>query len=141
MKFITATGAVAVEVGTVFACALLETSDVRCWGNNELGQLGAVTEESSSFEPVAVAGIGNAIDLNSGDVHSCAALSTGEVACWGHNARGQLGVDADVGWSSEPILVDGITTATAVAAGGEHSCALLRDGEAQCWGSDEFDQS
>ena len=34
-----------------------------------------------------------------------------------------------------PVAVSGLTDASAIAAGGHHSCALLADGSAQCWGS------
>ncbi|MEF2985626.1 RCC1 domain-containing protein, partial [Pseudomonas aeruginosa] len=36
-----------------------------------------------------------------------------------------------------PVTVTGITTATAVAAGYEHTCALLADETIRCWGRDD----
>jgi hypothetical protein len=37
--------------------------------------------------------------------------------------------------SLTPVGVSGIATATAIAAGGEHTCARLADGSVQCWGA------
>jgi hypothetical protein len=36
--------------------------------------------------------------------------------------------------------VTGITTATAVAASGQHTCALLASGQVECWGLDTYGQ-
>nr|WP_322489641.1 RCC1 domain-containing protein [Chloroflexus sp.] len=33
-----------------------------------------------------------------------------------------------------PVAVSGLTGAIAIAAGLEHTCALLNDGTARCWG-------
>src|SRR3954454_2188590 len=35
-----------------------------------------------------------------------------------------------------PVSVAGVSGATAVAAGGDHTCALINDGTVRCWGSD-----
>ncbi len=53
--------------------------------------------------------------------------------CWGYNAEGQLG-NGTTTYSATPVAVSGITTATAVAAGGEHTCAILAGGGVDCWG-------
>jgi len=36
--------------------------------------------------------------------------------------------------------VTGLTNAVALAAGGSHTCALLADGTARCWGLNDFGQ-
>lgn len=72
--------------------------------------------------------------------HSCAVLG-GKVYCWGSNGRGQLGATGLSALSSNvPVEVTGITTATAVAAGYAHTCALLANGDVWCWGSNESKQ-
>ena len=38
------------------------------------------------------------------------------------------------------MLVNGVTTAIQVSAGGEHSCAVLLDGTVTCWGANESGQ-
>ena len=39
--------------------------------------------------------------------------------------------------SSIPVSVRGISTAIAITAGEEHTCALLRSGSVQCWGRND----
>ena len=69
------------------------------------------------------------------DHDSCALLITGHIDCWGLNQAGQLGDNRASGLvSNTPVAVNGITNAVAVSAGGEHSCAVLSMGSADCWG-------
>ena len=74
------------------------------------------TEESSSTA-VLVSGVTGATAVGAGFDHSCAVIEGGQVTCWGNNEYGQLGVDTSADWSSEPVLVTGVTGATAVSAG------------------------
>jgi len=70
-----------------------------------------------------------------GPNHSCAVFD-GEVACWGANDQGQLGVGAATPSVAEPALVDGVTgTATGVATGLAFSCAVTDAGNVFCWGA------
>lgn len=88
--------AVAVAVGWYHTCAVLADSTVTCWGDNAFGQLGndPATTAASNL-PVAVPNLSNVVGLSAGYLHTCAALSTGQVACWGLNASGQLGDGTD----------------------------------------------
>jgi hypothetical protein len=78
--------------------------------------------------------------LAAGFSHSCALLADGRVQCWGGNQNGQLGNGSKTDFSYVPVAVSGITTAVAVAAGGDHTCALLANGTVQCWGENRFGQ-
>ncbi len=70
-------------------CALAADGGVRCWGDNNMGQLGGA---GTATKPGKVDGLaGKAIDIAVGHVFSCAALADGSAACWGYNQRGQLG--------------------------------------------------
>jgi hypothetical protein len=128
------TTAVAIEAGIFHMCALLQDGTVRCWGRGEEGRLGNGTTTNSST-PVTVPGI-TAVALAPGAEHSCALLPDGSVRCWGDNNWGQLGNGSSAASvSTTPsAAVTGITTATAVTAGAEHSCVLLPGGSLQCWG-------
>jgi alpha-tubulin suppressor-like RCC1 family protein len=132
------TGATAITAGAYHTCAVLGDSTLRCWGQNDLGQLGDGTLTSSSA-PVTVRGITGATGVRGGGSHTCALLVDGTVQCWGSNYQGQLG-DGTTTSSSTPVRVAGITGAVAIAAGWQHTCAVLRDGTVQCWGDNAFGQ-
>ena len=77
--------------------------------------------------------------------HTCALLDDRTVKCWGYNASGQLGQgDAADRGDSPGELGDNLAavdlgtgrTATAIAAGGYHTCAILDDASVKCWGYD-----
>lgn len=135
-------GASAVAVGGSHSCAVVVDDGVggavACWGANNAGQLGDGTTTNSPT-PVVVPGIAGATLVAAGDTHSCAAMTTG-VKCWGSNDVGQLG-DGSTSDSAEPVSVtvaDGQTadlaTVVALAAGANHTCALLSAGTVVCWG-------
>ncbi|HXJ66598.1 MAG TPA: hypothetical protein VNN79_22800, partial [Actinomycetota bacterium] len=75
-----------------------------------------------------------------GRSHSCALTDTGFVFCWGANDRGQLGTGAFDAGTPNPQLVSDISTATAISAGGDHTCALLADQTVMCWGANNVGQ-
>jgi hypothetical protein len=72
-------------------------------------------------------------------------MADGTAQCWGNNGSGQLG-DNSTTDSLVPVTVSGITgltaatTAVSVSAGSFHSCALMADGTAQCWGDNGIGQ-
>lgn len=136
-----ATGALAVDAGNSHTCALLDTAQVRCWGNHDSGQTGGIDL------PQVDLGTGRTVQsLGLGDLHSCAILNGGDIKCWGRNASGQSGVGNTTyygyGVNGEPIgdelpVVDvgTATVAVQVRGGREHTCALLADGTVRCWGN------
>ena len=138
-------GAVTSVAAATHSCATLAEGGVKCWGFNSFGQLGNGTSVHSST-PVSVPGIGTATTVAAGSENTCATLADGAVKCWGLNLFGELGngvstVDAYGNWitpwlySSTPVSVLGIGTATSVGVGYHHACASLADGAVKCWGS------
>ena len=133
--------AIQVRAGFDHACALLSGGAVKCWGTG--GELGDGTMLGSST-PVPVIGVTNAVAISAGDA-TCALLADGRVKCWGANDFGQLGngKTANVlvsGLVPAPVSTRGITMATAVSAGNNHSCALLSDRNVECWGRNDVGQ-
>lgn len=140
MRVANLTGVRAIAAGGAHTCAVTATGGVVCWGANRSGQLGDGTTTDRTA-PVAVNGLSTGVvALAAGDDHTCALTVDHQVKCWGNNDAGQLGVDAPT-TSSEPVTVTGITgQVTALTAGTSHSCALLADGRAVCWGDNETGQ-
>jgi alpha-tubulin suppressor-like RCC1 family protein len=71
--------------------------------------------------------------LSAGRDHTCVLLDDGAVACWGDNARAQLG-DGTTLTRARAVRVAGLATAVDVRAGSDHTCALHADGAVSCWG-------
>lgn len=123
-----------VNLGYSHSCALLSDSSIKCWGNNQYGQLGNGATSSFQNTPVVVSGIANAVQIDSGNYHTCALLTDNSIKCWGGNFYGELG-DGTTTSSSVPVTVAGISNAVSVKAGGMFTCAILSTGEVKCWGT------
>ena len=83
-------GAVQISSGDSHDCALLSSSKVMCWGDNEFGQLG-VGHVSPNEPPTLVPGLDHVVEVSAGNDFTCAARDDGALFCWGLNKTGQLG--------------------------------------------------
>lgn len=133
------TGVEGIACGQQHACAI--TSDgVKCWGDNEKGQVGAAGMDPIAT-PTTVAGLSDIAQLSAGATHSCARESSGKVLCWGNNDAGQLGQGSTTPFMSEtPLAVLGITDATSIWSGENHTCAVRTGGIVSCWGAGDMNQ-
>lgn len=151
-----------ISAGADFTCAVVEDRSVLCWGINWSNQLGdpalppgipvdgAPTpdrKDSWSPTPVRVTGLGPAVSISAGGFHVCALLDDAQVACWGDTARGQLGSSlvqiAGNGRQPRtpyPVVAELNAPAVQVSAGRWHTCAVMEDGQAMCWGENRFGQ-
>lgn len=123
-------------------CAVLDSTEIVCWGLGTQGQLGNNTRAISSLPVFVQLGSGNLTgvrQVNVGLLHACAVSEFNNVYCWGDNRFFQLGD----GTSSDrliPVLVKDVGGAGAlgdiykVEAGRLHSCALKMSGQVVCWG-------
>jgi alpha-tubulin suppressor-like RCC1 family protein len=135
-------------IGAFFShsCLLGSGGVVYCWGDNFDGELGNGTFNSPTptGTPIANAPSGPvaATAIAVGGDHGCALTTAGAVYCWGENDQGELGngtfnTTAGQDGVASPGLVSGLPhPASALAAGGAHTCALLSNGSVWCWGSD-----
>ncbi len=129
-----AVNAIGLGLGFDHSCAVYTAGNIKCWGRNNVGQLGNNDTTSETFPvPDDLYQTTTAISVASGATHSCAVLLGGTVQCWGSNASGALGASLPGNYFF-PVTVPGITTALRVSVGFEHSCALLTGGTIQCWG-------
>lgn len=115
------------------SCAVIVDGTIRCWGQNNSGQLGNGTVIDSSV-PVLVSGIMTASTVVTGlSSYTCALLTNGSVRCWGRNGVGQLGNGTTTD-SALPVAVTGLVSATQITAGDVQVCARIINGTVQCWG-------
>ena len=111
------------------------------WGDNSAGQLGDGTLTASDV-PEAVSSLTGVTAVAAGGRHYLALLSGGTVEAWGDDTFGQLGdgTASANGDSEAPLKVSGLSGVTAVAAGEEHSLALLSNGTVMAWGDNQEGQ-
>ena len=125
-------------MSTDSACALISDGTVKCWGYNNVGQLGDTTT-TNHFFPAPVSGISSATQITLGYEFGCALLSDQTVKCWGLNSYGQLG-NGNTTNQSAAVAVTGLSGVTQIAAGNYHACALLTGGSIKCWGYNNVSQ-
>jgi alpha-tubulin suppressor-like RCC1 family protein len=141
------TGAVEVSAGgylaeASFTCARGGDGTVRCWGDNQYGELGggAITDAGVAT-PVSVEGLSGATQLASGAAHTCAILAGGGVTCWGSNMAGELGRPIPDGGTQflPPGPFEGLSGASSRVSGGlTTTCILAADGTVSCAGSNDY---
>jgi alpha-tubulin suppressor-like RCC1 family protein len=114
---------------------LTSEGGVWTWGDGRNGRLGHGNTLNQNV-PKRVGGLTNVTDIASGGDHSLAAGEGGVVYTWGRNYLGQLGLGDHGGGTDRlvPTSVDGVSGVVAVAAGGNHSLALGRDGTTMACG-------
>jgi len=126
---------VSIAAGEAHVCAVLADGHVLCWGNNEFGQLG---NGANSYEPVPrpqeVVGLTGVVKVACEVHRTCAVTGEGLVYCWGLNSGGVLGTGTSAVAEYAPVLVPELTDVVDLTLGSIHSCVVLRDGTARCWG-------
>jgi alpha-tubulin suppressor-like RCC1 family protein len=135
-----------VSAGHRYTCVRRTGQQVRCWGDNGLGQLGDGTG-ADQLLPVTVRrpdGAGpltTVTQLSTGSLHACARLTNGQARCWGSGAEGQLG-DGLGAASDLPVVVElpgggALTGVTQVATGRyDHTCFRIASARVRCTGAD-----
>ena len=144
--------AIAITAGEYHTCAILVGGGVKCWGYGYYGQLGYGNRRDRGDEAGEMASLGtvnlnaSAIAIAAGKFHTCAILAGGAVKCWGRGDYGQLGYDSTedkgdgAGEMARLGTVNLSASAIAIAAGGEHTCAVLAGGGVKCWGRSQYGQ-
>jgi alpha-tubulin suppressor-like RCC1 family protein len=134
------------------ACALTANGQVKCWGENEDGQLGlgdtnkrgaAANQMGAALPFVDFGPALVATDIVTAGAHTCVRLNTGALKCWGGpgatvglgdatprgRAPGEMGANLPV------VDLGAGETSNGMAQGlGGHMCTLLTAGGMKCWG-------
>jgi len=133
-------GRTAIDVTTKesHTCALLDNGSISCWGRGISGVLGNGSSVNQNT-PTLVSSLGvgrTAVAVSAGAMHTCAILDNGEVSCWGYGNGGRLGngVRPDKYTPTLTSTLGSGRTAVAISLGFDHTCAVLDDGSASCWG-------
>jgi len=149
--------ATAIDAGYNHTCALLDNASVKCWGHNQFGKLG-IGNTTNMGDDSGEMDLLTSIDLGTGRTataisaslsHTCALLDNASVKCWGANGSGELGIgntnnmgdgSGEMGDNLPVVDLGTGRTATAIAAGYYHSCALLDNASVKCWGKNDYGQ-
>jgi len=128
----------AVSAGGGHTCAVLKSGSLKCWGFNNSGELGDGTS-IYRYLPTAVSGLTSGVTaVSAGGDHTCVLMNGGGVKCWGNGDLGQLG-NGRVMIAKLPVDVSGLSSGVAaVSAGGDHTCAVMKNGGVKCWGDDNY---
>ncbi len=148
-----------IAVGNSHVCARLSSGQVKCWGKNNMGQLGLGHSNNvgnsggmgPSLNSVNLGSGRTAVQIAAGGSHTCAVLDDDTVKCWGDNSSGQLGngdttsvgaIGGEVESPSNLVKISSIplTGVSKLSLGSLHSCALMNDSTVKCWGSNSAGQ-
>ncbi|MFM2032607.1 MAG: hypothetical protein RLZZ297_1372 [Chloroflexota bacterium] len=94
-------------------CVVLDNATLKCWGANDIGQLGTgdmldrgdAAGEMAGLEPV---NLGSGITVKAvsmGNAHTCVTLATTNIKCFGHGAYGKLGYGNTTNYGSTAELL------------------------------------
>ena len=134
-----------IDLALDHGCAIDTAHQAWCWGGDFFGELGSGTiGDPPTATPRLVTGGHRFVHITTGDSHSCAIDTAGQVWCWGSSEFGQLG-DGSGGSignkSGTPVRAKLQTgTAVAIAAGESHTCALTSSRQVECWGLNDSEQ-
>jgi alpha-tubulin suppressor-like RCC1 family protein len=115
------------QLTTGVTCGIVADGALACRGDVASADLDANPIKTYIGDELLAAG--------PGDEHGCVVRPNRSVSCYGNYTWGQLGNNNVLLPPGGPVVADGISTATKVGVGANHSCALLQNGTVQCWGA------
>ena len=137
------TGVSAISAGTNFSMVLKSDGTVWGFGTNYSGELGTTTNNLVAVPnptPTQVPGVSSIIAIAADGHHTLALKSAARVViAWGPNRWGQLGTATNNGTDTPllPTQVAGLSSASGLATGADHSLAVRADGSLVTFGRNE----
>ncbi|MFG1607170.1 RCC1 domain-containing protein [Actinoplanes sp. NPDC049265] len=123
-------GGLSIAAGGTMSCSTA-TPTLWCWGAGD-------PDPATPATPIEVAGT-----VAAGRAHQCVLQwfdesdEGGDLYCWGDNTYGQVG---DGTTTDRPAPVKVLDHVLQVAAGADHTCAVLDDQTLNCWGRNDSGQ-
>ena len=147
-----------VSCGGLHTCVLSTRDQIKCFGNNDDGQLGCGnaewvgTDKEDMGDNLSVVNLGSdfvAVHIDCGYSFSCAISASSRVKCWGSNKYGQLGQgDTTNRGNNTSYMGDNLTSidlgaafnASRIRCGYRHVCATSTSDDVKCWGANDSGQ-
>jgi cysteine-rich repeat protein len=130
-----------VAIGLGHTCVVLETGEVKCWGEGYAGGLGlGSTDDLFAPSDASVALGAPAKTVHCTEYAACALMESGAVRCWGESVSGEAGVQGSFGANPDELnpplldLGDGFVPDQLVM-GGYRACAKNENSDVKCWGN------
>ncbi len=146
-----------ISVSYYHSCALTTDNRVKCWGRNDLAQLGLGHTDPVGASPNSMGDNLPYVDLGKNEkakdvcargLHSCAVLESGALKCWGSNENNILGpyrstiigdIPEETGDKLQAIPL-GNVKAKGLSCGELFTCAHLEGGGVKCIGGNQLGQ-
>jgi alpha-tubulin suppressor-like RCC1 family protein len=131
-----------VSVGNSHTCAVDNSNQIWCWGNNYYGQLG-IGKDYNYYEtyykfPRQVTSVGKVKGVSGGYSSTCVIKEDNSLWCWGGNDSGQLGDGTFINRAFPHMkITDNVFQ---ISISGYHTCAIISDNSLWCWGSNLYGQ-
>lgn len=122
-----------VAAGANHTCIVNSTNQVKCWGDNALGQLGDGTHTDRAMPTASLSPM--LVSIAAGGDDTCGMTLFGTFACWGDDSNGELGDGGAPNTDSPKPVMVGSLVGSQVAVGGAHACAQGGSADVTCWGS------
>jgi len=130
-----------ITAGGSHSCALINDGTVKCWGDNNNGELGDNITRRPRSTPTSVSGLSGVSEVTAGNGFTCARLSDGTAKCWGSYGP-FLTPEGEQDFYTKrltPVSVNDLTGASQISSRAQ-TCAALTDGTVKCWGKNDYGQ-